>query len=241
MKGYIYAIKENNNIIYIGCTNNFIRRRNDHFHCNRKDEKKMQPIQKYIKEKKIIESNMIILLEKDFCDIKEMYKFESYYIEKYKTFDIGLNYNRGGTSCGDGLKNPNTRRIICNTTGEVFNCIKDACCKYGLINTEMSSHLNRTRYKNGIGKKKNGYNLLFTYLDIEKDNRIISKETKEKIRKNNIKNCKKIKDLNSNKTFNSLKEASEYFGISKGYLSSIINDKVKSDKYSFINLEYINK
>lgn len=240
MIGYIYCIKENNKVIYVGCTKNFKHRKGEHFHCIRTNETKMQPIQRYIVKNNLKDDCMEILLEKDFIDLKEMYYYESFYIDKYNTFNDGLNYNEGGASSGTGVKNSNARRIICENTGEVFNCIKDACNKYNLVASEMSSHLNRKRYINGIGKNKVGYNLMFTYLDIEKDTRNLSEETKQKVRMNNKKNCKKIRDNNLNKIFDSLKEACEYYNISKGTLSSIINYKIKSKKYFYIDMEYIN-
>ena len=163
MKGYIYCILENGTPIYVGCTYNIGKRITEHIMGATHIMKKQQPIHKHMYEKGIENFEFKILKKDDFIDREDMYRLEAEYINKLGTYKSGLNFNAGGNMTGEGTRNPNARPIICITTGERFNCIQEACYKYGLGITEMSSHLTGQRYKNGIGKRKLGKALKFTY------------------------------------------------------------------------------
>lgn len=240
MKGYIYCIKQNidSKVLYIGCTSNFLKRKYEHFKA--KSSTKIQPIQRYIRKMGKQNFKMEIILEKEFKDLKEMYKYEGYYIKKYNTFEKGFNYNYGGATIGGHSKNPNATKIKCVNNGEVFTCIKDACEKYNLAQSEMASHLSRKRYIDGIGKRKYGVPLFFEYIEPKNKERKISVITKQRIKEANRKrNCKKVIELNTNKIFNSLSEAALYYNISKGTLSDAIKHNRALTKYPFIKLEYL--
>lgn len=163
MIGYIYCIQENNKPIYVGCTQNVSIRIKQHIEEATKAKHRQQPIHKYMHEKGLANFEFKILETREFAERAEMYELEKEYISKFDTYNNGLNWNAGGNTKGEGVKNPNARAIVCETTGEHFDCIQDACYKYGLGITEMSSHLTGQRYKNGIGKRKLGKALKFKY------------------------------------------------------------------------------
>lgn len=96
MKHYIYSIKNTeNNKMYIGMTNNPVRRKKRHFSDLRigvHDNTKMQrAFNKYGEDKFEFE----ILLETD-KDREEVFNIEIDYINKYNTFKDGYNLNEGG-------------------------------------------------------------------------------------------------------------------------------------------------
>lgn len=240
MKGYIYCIREKttSKVLYVGCTVSFTKRKYEHFNA-KYSINKIQPIQRHIRKFGKENFEMKIILEKEFKNLKEMYKYEGYYIKKYNTFEKGFNYNYGGATTGGRNKNPNATKIKCITTNETFECIKDACEKYGIKQTEMASHLSKKRYKNGIGKRKCGIPLFFEYVIPKQKQRNISSTTKYKIKKANKKNCKKVIELKTNKIFNSLSEAAQYYNVSPGTLSDTINHNRNLKKYPFVKLKYL--
>lgn len=163
MKGYIYCIQENGKVIYVGCTKNLSKRIMEHVTGATHISDKQQPIHKHMYDKGIENFEFKILKKHDFLDNDDMYRSEAEYINLFGTYKNGFNYNSGGTLTGEGTRNPNARPVICVTTGERFGCVQEACFKFGLGITEMSSHLTGKRYKNGIGKRKLGMNYIFEY------------------------------------------------------------------------------
>lgn len=96
MTYYIYKIENKvNHKIYIGLTNNIVRRRNRHFtdlNCNRHDNKFLQKeFNQYGKEN----FEFSIELQGDYTP-EEISQLEQQYIQKYDSFQNGYNQNEGG-------------------------------------------------------------------------------------------------------------------------------------------------
>ena len=238
--GYVYGIKyiPENSIVYVGCTLNLKERIRAHFYFR---EDKHQPIQVFIRDnggKNNFE--VIVLEEKEVEKTSELYPIETEYIHKFDTFNNGLNGNIGGDSVPFGDKNTNARKVLCVTTGETFNTVKDASKKYELDYSDLSSHLTGRKYLNGIGARKHGVSLEFRYIGRKKDTREISIDTRRKMSKSRTdNNTKKLKDLNTGKIYNSLKD----FCYSNNYAYTSVSAHVSGSrvlkKYNDINIEYL--
>lgn len=235
MKGYIYAIKENCKIIYIGSTINPKDRFYEHLTEHRC--KKMQPIHKYLRSIENKGISIDIIKTVDFNNRKQLNEIEFSYINKYNTVNNGFNID-DGKRCGK--LNANARRVICTNNGKVFNTVKEACEHYGISITEMSSHLTKKRYLNGIGKRKVGELLLFEYIDRDNDSRNISNETRKLISERATKmNSKKVYCAYNGKTYNTLMEASIDLNVNYTTLSSYLNNNSNNKGIEKLNVIYI--
>lgn len=113
-KGNIYKITNTiNGLVYIGCTINSLPHRfNEHlYRCFKTDYKSKlyNSIKKYGKENFIIE-----LIEE--CDLNIIYETEKKYIEKYDSFNNGLNSTVGGEGCLGYVHSPEIRKKISEKT-----------------------------------------------------------------------------------------------------------------------------
>ena len=238
--GYVYGIKyiPKNSIVYVGCTLNLKDRIRAHFYFR---EDKHQPIQVFIRDnggKNNFE--IIVLEEKEVEKTSELYPIETEYIHKFDTFNNGLNGNTGGDSVPFGGNNTNARKVLCVTTGETFDTVKSASERYKLDYSDLSSHLTGRKYLNGIGARKHGVPLEFRYIGRKKDTREISDDTRRKMSKVRAdNNTKKLKDLNTGKIYNSLKD----FCYSNNYAYTSVSAHVGGSrvlkKYNDINIEYL--
>ncbi|MDU5101131.1 MAG: hypothetical protein E6240_01715 [Clostridium butyricum] len=132
----------------------------------------------------------IEILKDNILTEKEADNREIYWIAKYNSTDENFGYNsqkggkdhrpnkksiiktkntmlKNGTTKGKnngmfGRASANSRKVICITTGEIFNCIKDAERKYNIAYQSISSCCRGTRKSAG---KLNGQKLKWCYLE----------------------------------------------------------------------------
>lgn len=238
--GYVYGIKyiPNDKIIYVGCTLNFKDRIRAHFYFR---EDKHQPIQTFIRDNGGKENFEVVVLEKKEVEkTSDLYQSESNFINKFNTFNDGLNGNFGGDSVPFGERNTNARKVLCVTTGEIFNTVKDAADKYKLDYSDLSGHLTGRKYLKGIGQRKHGFALEFRYLGRKKDSRTIKSATIRGMSELRAKrNKKKVKDLNTGEVYSSLKEFCEKNGHTYSSVSAHINGSRILKKYNNIKIEYL--
>lgn len=216
MRGYIYCIKENGNIVYVGSTVNFKKRSAEHMRMgqasNDKYVKKKQPIHRYMYEQGIDNFTIEIIDTVEVKDVKELRYVEASYIEKHNVIVKGLNVDNG-LNIRPGKLNSNARKIICKNTNQIFDSVTEACEFYGFDASELASHLTRKRYTKGIGLRKVGEALFFEYLDREADNRQYSDKTLSKVKKMLKKrNSRKVYSEATNTLYNSALEASVDLG-----------------------------
>jgi group I intron endonuclease len=113
-KGNIYKITNTiNGLVYIGCTiNSLSHRYNEHlYRCFKTDYKSKlyNSIKKYGKENFVID-----LIEE--CDLSIIYETEKKYIEKYDSYNNGLNSTIGGEGCLGYIHPPEIRKKISENT-----------------------------------------------------------------------------------------------------------------------------
>lgn len=107
--------------------------------------------------------------------------------------------------------NPNSKRIICITTEEIFECTIDAADKYNICRTAISQACSGR--KKFAGYLSDGTKLIWMYYDeyikspLEVNHRKSSDYLKPKSK------CKKVTCITTNMTFNSLKEAAKYYNL----------------------------
>lgn len=109
-KGKIYKIVNNvNGLVYIGCTINSLEQRfNEHlYRCFKTDYKSKlyNSIKKYGTENFSIE-----LIEE--CELNVIYETEKKYVEKYDSYNNGLNSTLGGEGCLGYTHSPEIRQKI---------------------------------------------------------------------------------------------------------------------------------
>jgi group I intron endonuclease len=114
MKGKIYKIiNKQNEKVYIGCTIHTLKRRFDEhrYRCLKTDisTKLYNSMRKYGTENFEIE-----LIEE--CDLNRIYETEKKYIEKYDSYNTGLNSTFGGEGCLGYTHSPEIRKKISENT-----------------------------------------------------------------------------------------------------------------------------
>ena len=166
-----------------------------------------------------------IAFSKSELDLKE-----KAWIAIYKSTDrnYGYNFTDGGGSgkptkdanlknslskIGKNLRssNPNSKRIICVTTGEVFECTLDAADKYNICRTAISQSCSGK--KKSAGHLNDGTKLVWMYYD-----EYIKFPIEAKLRKSldylkPKSKCKKVTCITTNITFSSLKDAAKYYNL----------------------------
>lgn len=175
--GYrIYKLTSPNGKIYIGRTSkNNINHRWNSGKAYKKNDILQKDIVKYSWEnfkKEILVENL---------SYEEAKKMEEFYILKYNSINDGYNKNFGDKICKEsrqkisntrkekglakgknnpmygvhryGEKNPNSKKVICLTTGEIFGTIKEGADKYNISPKNISKCIHerqKTAGKNPI-------------------------------------------------------------------------------------------
>lgn len=241
-QGYIYGIKnkKTQKIIYVGCTTNLSNRKRAHFYL-RKDKAKQQPIQIFINENGGASNFELVVLEsKTVKSISELYELEAFYISKFDTYDLGLNARRSAYHSPSGDKNSNSRKVFCETTGEIFNTAKAAAKKYNFDYSDFSAHLTGRKYLKGIGCRKYGRPLFFKYIGREKDTRFIAKPTRAKMSKRRIRdNQRKVRDNSDGVVYDSLKALCGEKGYTYSSVSAHLAGSRKLKKYDFVDIDFL--
>lgn len=239
--GYVYGVKRKgtDEIIYVGCTVNLKSRWREHINFR---EEKSQPIQRYIKDVGFENFEIVVLLEKPVKQTSDLFDDERYFVKKYNTFENGFNGNTGGSDIPFGSRNTNARKVICETTGEIFLTSKEAALKYDFDFSDFSGHLTGRKYKNGIGQRKHGKALFFRYLERESDNREIKSETRSQMsEKRANQNKKPVKDLNTGIVYESLRDFANAMGYNFTSISTHLSGLRPLKKFKDVNIEYIKK
>ena len=156
-------------------------------------------------------------------DIKERTWISIY---KSTNRNYGYNFTHGGSNgkpvadvnrrnslskIGKNLRseNPNSKKVICLTTNEIFNCTIDAAERYKLNRTAISQACSGKRKL--AGSLENGEKLVWMYYDeyinnkLEVENRLNPEYIKPKS------TCKKVVCLTTGIVFNSISEAALYY------------------------------
>ena len=145
----------------------------------------------------------------------DLNEWEVYYIEKYDSFYNGYNETLGGYALS-GESNPNSKRVICLNTRQVFNTCLEAKEWCG---TSVSGYLNNGKSSKHCGKHpETGERLAWMFLDD------YEKSTEEEI--NNKLNralngrhgkashsARKVVCLNSKMVFNTINDAKKYYNL----------------------------
>lgn len=107
-----------------------------------------------------------------------------------------------------GIESKRSKRVECITTGEVFDCIREAGEYYGI---KSYTHISRVCNKElkFCGELKNGTKLDWKYFD---DNIYSDKEIYNR-KSGALKRAKKVLCKTTNEVFSSQREAGEYYGI----------------------------
>lgn len=111
----------------------------------------------------------------------------------------------------------NTTRIICTTTQEIFNSVQQASEEYNVSHSSISmccSHKRKT-----AGALSDGTRLCWEYYEDGKTYKIAT---------NTGTSAKKVICLNTNKIYNSLKEAGEDTGVKPNNISMCCRGKIQS-------------
>lgn len=107
------------------------------------------------------------------------------------------------------------KKVVCLTTGEIFESVSDACEKYNLGKSNVSKCCQGDENYNHCGKLENGIPLTWRYyedyekLDKKNINKILSESLKPKKHAQT-----KVMCITTNKIFDSIKEANKYYGLS---------------------------
>lgn len=125
----------------------------------------------------------------------------------------------------NGIYNPTSKKVVCLTTLEIFECMKHACDKYNLSAGSLSSACNgKYTYH---GKDVNGNRLVWRYYDEyillskEEIDELINKAYTTKNKTNKV----KIICITTNEVFDSIKEAQEKYGCKN--ISAACSGKIK--------------
>ena len=115
------------------------------------------------------------------------------------------------------LKNKRLTKVICVTTGEIFNSIKEACEKYKVQSSCISSCIYGKQKTSG--QLADGTRLCWALYEEEKEYKKIT---------NSGKSNKKVKCLETEEIFNSIKEAAESVNVQAPNMSAHLHGRQKS-------------
>lgn len=125
-----------------------------------------------------------------------------------------------------GIRNSCGKSVVCVTTGEIFNVMIDASRKYGNgKRLNIDACCNKTRKYAGI--LEDGTPLKWMYYD---EYILLNEEdiADYLLVDRKISRSKKVICLNNLKIFDTIKDASEFFGINRTHISCCCNGKRKS-------------
>lgn len=219
----IYKITNKiNNKSYIGQSNNINRRFSEHRCINHETNKTL----KLAYKKYGIENFEFSVLEE--CELEELNEREKYWIATLKP-----QYNR--TSGGDGSPNhcvsEETKQILKQKGKEFWNNLDEETkqkiitknlkpTQYGHIVTKETRE--KLRQCN-LGKKQ-------TIETINKRKQTIIEKKKNGYKQTNENHKKRVICIETNKIYESVKQASEKNNVSSGFLSSVLKKKYKTCK-----------
>lgn len=124
-----------------------------------------------------------------------------------------------------GKDNPSSKKIICITTNEIFDYIKQASEKYNAGSSEISKCC-KGKLKSA-GKLLDGTPLQWMYYD-EYENYIKQGENIDDLKLYDNKNYSKVICITTNEIFNSMKEAGEKYNVDPSSISRCCSRKLKS-------------
>lgn len=245
---YMWRNKVNGKL-YVGVARKFRKRTKEHkwasFNKNRKDYD--YPLHSSIR-KYGIENFEICILEKNLSH-DEIGDKEDFYIEKYDTLkknEKGYNIATSGGSYNPlagktpeekreiskkksesqkGEKNHNSRKVICITTGEIFDCITQVNEKYGVNHQNISACCNEKRESAGVIDGKPA--IWKYYSDYEK----LSEEEVDRIKNKEVPNGSRPKAVicvTTGKIYESIMEAERQTGARNSHIVSCCRGKLKS-------------
>lgn len=124
-----------------------------------------------------------------------------------------------------GENNPRARKIICITTGEIFNTTKQASEKY---NIDLSGIIKccKGKYKSA-GELPEGSKLVWMYYE-EYENYIKKGLDIDNLKTYDNKHYKKVICLTTSEVFDSIREASKKYNVNNRNISSNCKGKLKS-------------
>lgn len=179
-----------------------------------------------------------IAFSKEELDIKEQLWIQ-YFNSTNREF--GYNFSTGGSNGKlhqtsiDKIKikklnknlrgnNPNSKKVICLNTKEVFNCFLDASEKYNANRSAISSVCNNKRISAGT---LNGERLSWMYYEDYLNDPVLAKEKLNKALLPKRRNNKKVICLTTKIIFDKIIEAKEFYNItSKANISSCCKGKL---------------
>ena len=159
----------------------------------------------------------------------DLNEWEVYYIEKYDSYYNGYNETLGGYTFS-GESNPNSKRVICLNTKQVFNTCLEAKEWCG---TSISGYLNGRKTNKHCGKHpETGERLAWMFLDEYKKSTEDEISNKLNTALNGRKgaagsSARKVVCINSKMIFNTMSEAKEFYKLKtvSGICSCCKNNK----------------
>lgn len=141
-------------------------------------------------------------------------------IARYNTTNrkYGYNVDKGGGDAPTlyGIDNPNSKKIICINTGEIFNCISDACKKYNVCDRCISACCKDTRKTTGV-HLDTGERLEWQFYD----EWLIKLKQCSKIIQNKKSDEKRVMCIETNKIYNSITDAADSVSVHRTNVSKV--------------------
>lgn len=155
---YLFRIKENKKVIYVGSSARPMERIKEHIQCAEGRKKSNQPIYKYMKDNnlKLIDDVEIVWVER-VDDREKALKLEAEYYYKYKSTVL----NTRAAEDKSGAGNPRKRKVKCLNDGNIFNTVSECARFYSKGRTTISNVLNNEKPYTWINEEK----YYFEYID----------------------------------------------------------------------------
>lgn len=139
---YLFRVKENGNVIYVGSSVRPMERIKEHIQCSEGRKETKQPIYKYMQENnfKLIDDVEIVWVER--VDNREKaLKLEADYYYRY----IDTVLNTRPSEDRRGGNNPKRRKVKCINDGLVFNSITECANYYKKGRTTINNVLTKEK------------------------------------------------------------------------------------------------
>lgn len=150
-------------------------------------------------------------------------------IAKYNTTDkrYGYNVDKGGGDAPTlyGVNNHRSVKVVCINTGEVFDCINDACKKYNIDKRGIQKCINNESKTSGIDHNTNERLVWQSY------NEYLINPKQIKTKEYGLKGAgKRVLCVETNVIYNSTVEASKMYNTDPKYIRRVCSGKRKTYK-----------
>lgn len=231
-----------NGKFYIGSTNNYSRRRNEHIWMLSNNRHPNKHLQNAINRYNI--NNFRFFIIEKIEDNRLIYDVEQLYLDKYKTYDKKIGYNLCKYS--NSIDNSKIKKKVYQYTlkgdfvksyESLAEAAKELNCYYGTISLAISGK-NKTAKGFIWSNKEESINSIKEKINNSKYNFTLEtyiKTQKTKIKRKQYKSILQY-DLNNNfiKEYDTVSQASKSTGIGKDAIYGYCNKRYKKGKSGFI-------